>query len=214
MKVENLVPVVYYKESRDFSYVGRLIEILFNYIKTNTDLVGKGVSTLSSHNLINLLTSSVGFESKHEYTNEDLVRICSSFVYLVRNKGSVKAIEDTINILLRAQNIDFDVDIYFDSDDDKLILVEVPMDLTDTALIDDIFDYILPTGILYRYTSVGDKETLATSIVTEEPQPRIEYSNSKNINLGQISGNNNVDEDDYTNRSMTDTSTTAEQKEN
>lgn len=211
MKVENLVPVVYYKESRDFSYVGRLIEILFNYIKTNTDLVGKGVNTLSSHNLINLLTSSVGFESKHEYTNEDLVRICSSFVYLVRNKGSVKAIEDTINILLRAQNIDFDVDIYFDSDDDKLILVEVPMDLTDTALIDDIFDYILPTGILYRYTSVGDKETLTTYAVTEETQS-IEYS--KNINLGQISGNNNVDEDDYTNRSMTDTSTMAEQKEN
>ena len=43
MEVRKLVPDVYYRESRDFSYIGRLIEILVNYNKTGADLVKKGV---------------------------------------------------------------------------------------------------------------------------------------------------------------------------
>ena len=211
MRVENLVPEVYYKESRDFSYIGRVLEVAFNYLKTNVDLVGKSVNVDSSSNLINLLVSSLGFESKHEYTNEDLVKLCSSFVYLVRNKGSIRAIEDTINILLRSQNISYDMDLYYEEDDKHSIIVEIPQDLEDTVLLDDVFDYILPAGIIYRYIRVAkDKPQIASSIGVGES---VEIIKANNFQLGQISGNDNSDDNVYTNRSMTYTSTTAEQEE-
>jgi len=211
MRVENLVPIVYYKESRDFSYIGRLLEIAFNYLKTNVDLVGTSVNVLSSGNLINLLVSSLGFESKHEYTNEDLIKLCSSFVYLVRNKGSIKAIEDTINILLRSQNITYDVDLDFDAEDRQSIIIEIPEELEDTVLLDDVFDYILPTGILYKYVRVSKTKPHYTSMFDTQEVVSIERAN--NIELGQISGNNNSDDSVYPDRSMTYTSTTAEQEE-
>ena len=210
MKVNKLVPNVYYKESRDFSYIGRLLEVAINYLKTNVDLVSKSVNASSSSNLINLLTSSLGFESKHEYTNEDLVKPCSSFVYLVRNKGSIRAIEDTINILLRSQNISYNMDLYYEDEDRHSIIVEIPYDLEDTVLLDDVFDYILPTGTIYKYIRVA-KETpqITSSIGTSET---VEIIRANNFQFGQISGDNNSDDSSYTNRSMTYTSTTAEQE--
>lgn len=213
MIVSKLVPEVYYKESRDFSYIGRLLEVVFNYMKTNTDLVGKSVNVNSSSNLINLLVSSLGFESKHEYTNEDLVKLCSSFVYLVRNKGSVKAIEDTINILLRSQNIVFDMDLNFEdpSDNTTPLIVEIPEELEDTALLDDVFDYILPAGMLYSYMRVSKNRPQVTTKVNVREV--VEVENANNFELGQISGDNNSDDSVYPNRSMTYTSTTAEQEE-
>lgn len=212
MKVSNLVPEVYYKESRDFSYVGRLIEVLINYIKTNVDLVGKGVDENSSHNLINLLTSTLGFESKHEYTNEDLVKICSSFIYLLKHKGTTTAIIDTINILLRAQNIVFDVEVDFDNEDKNLILIEIPQELKDIALLDDVFDYILPAGLLYQYVIVRGKDVYSQEVALEET---IQIEKKDNIYLGQVSGEgNSVDEYNANGRSMTYTSTTAENEVN
>ena len=103
MKVQNMIPEVYYKESRDFSYIGRLFEILFNHIKTNADLVNSNLVNVDSDDLLNSLCYTLGFQPKHTYNNKDLLSICSSFVSIMRNKGSLNAVEECIKILLNGQ---------------------------------------------------------------------------------------------------------------
>ena len=37
IKLQELTPSVYYEQSRDFQFIGRLYDIVLNYIKTNAD---------------------------------------------------------------------------------------------------------------------------------------------------------------------------------
>lgn len=158
MKVKNLVPNVYYKESRDFSYIGRLFEIIFNYMKSGSNIVDKSLSLDINSIIIDLITTTLGFETKHSYINEDLVRLCSTFTYLLKNKGSFKAIEDSINLLVNSQNIrNVNNKIYFDISEDgsKNLQILIPDELQDVVLLEDIFEYILPAGTLYSISSLS-----------------------------------------------------------
>ena len=106
MIVENLVPEVYYKESRDFAYAGRVFEVLFNYMKTAAACVNVNYNIDStSASIIDLLADSLGFTTKHHYDIKNLVAIINSFQSLLRLKGSILAIETAIKILMNAQEI-------------------------------------------------------------------------------------------------------------
>lgn len=62
MKVERMVPEIYYDKSRDFAYIGRLLEIVFNYMKTAADNVGVEPDEDIDSNIIDLLVNTLGFE--------------------------------------------------------------------------------------------------------------------------------------------------------
>ena len=107
MKLENILPEVYYKESRDFSYIARLIEILTNYMKTAADNVNRKTNNKNIDNyLLQLLANTLGFKLKHNYNTKDLLYICTSLVELYRKKGSISAITDAIQLLINSQGID------------------------------------------------------------------------------------------------------------
>lgn len=208
MKVSNLVPEVYYKKSRDFSYIGRVFEVLFNYYKTNVDLVGK--SPLDENvmsNIISLAATTLGFESKHEYINKDLVALCSSFAMLLKNKGTITAIEDCINILLHTQNIQQGTTIVYD-DVNLELTIYVPSQIKDIVLLEDVFEYILPAGVTYSIIIGGVSSTSATEHLVETDS--VEVYKSYAHTLAQVSGETNSDESQYgtnKNRSMTYTGT-------
>lgn len=147
MKVENLVPEVYYKESRDFSYIGRIFEVLLNYMKTNADLVD---ASLDSENiksmLLDLLNSTLGFESRHNYITKDLIYLASCFSDLLRKKGTMEAIKQAIQLLLTSQNIALPSDVTIAEADSFELNIILPSELTDVILLEDLFDYILPAG--------------------------------------------------------------------
>ena len=110
MKVEKLIPEVYYSQSRDFSYIGRLFEIIFNYMKTGADCVG--VSSNSDNidaTQIELIALTLGFESKHTYPTRDLIYIISSFSHLIKKKGTKEAITHAIKLLMNSQKIKMDL---------------------------------------------------------------------------------------------------------
>ena len=72
MRVVDLVPEVYYRESRDFSYLGRLLEIVFNHVKTGSDLVNSNPLNEDIYSsMLDILSTTLGFESKHNYVNRD-----------------------------------------------------------------------------------------------------------------------------------------------
>ncbi len=151
IKTHNLVPSVYYDQSRDFQFLGRVLEVLFNYSKMNTDLME---NFQKNDSLVDLLCTTVGFEPKHEYVTSDLLSVCQSFIDLVRNKGNKQSIENAIHILMNNQNVSGEVIIedHFEDNTRKFVYyIYLPSELKDLVLLEDIFDYILPCGYDYRF---------------------------------------------------------------
>ena len=85
IRTQDLTPSIYYKESRDFQLFGRLYDIVFNYVKTNVDLMENfPINAHTDSKLIELLARTLGFNNKLNYRNDDLNAICNVFISLIR----------------------------------------------------------------------------------------------------------------------------------
>ena len=161
MRVENLVPQVYYKESRDFAFIGRLIELSINYMKTAADNVEIKLNENIDNYLLQLLADTLGFKLKHNYNTKDLLYVCSSLFELYKNKGSKDSIAKAVQLLINSQNIKqkvvWDVNLRWDTQKEKNLILEIPDKLSDVILIEDLFDYILPAGITYSFIRISSE---------------------------------------------------------
>jgi hypothetical protein len=166
------VPSVYYEHSRDFQLLGRLWDLVLNYIKTNSELLyNLPISDNSDERLLDLMTMTLGFKSKHKYNNQQLKALCSCFIKIIKNKGNITSITDACNTLVAAEGIK-EV-IYIDTSElttkNKIILY-TPQELSDINLLKDLFDYILPAGL--------NCEIIKTLKVTKEISTSFSYSDS------------------------------------
>lgn len=192
MQVSKLVPEVYYKESRDFSYVGRLFEIIFNYMKTNADsMVGDIKTENINPNMLDLLVNTLGFESKHDYVVKDLINIASVFSDLIKHKGTRYAIEKAVRTLMNSQNIDSTLEIDFGvkNEDDNLLVIYVPKTLKDIVLLEDLFDYILPAGWLYKFILVESESKPIRNKINVSNKEFKTYKLNNPTNYSQVIGN-------------------------
>ena len=164
IKVYNQVPHIYYNESRDFQVFGRLYEVLFNYIKSNVDLIyNLPTGYYSDKKLIQLLAKTLGFQSKHEYITKDLQNLLSIFSYILKRKGTLEALEIVSTLLLTSQNLLGTATVLLKEDpvtDKQLYEVEIifPEVVQDLELLDDVFNYILPAGYLFSINVAKSKE--------------------------------------------------------
>lgn len=155
IKTQSLVPTVYYRESRDFQLFGRLYDIIFNYAKTNVDLMTNfPINKNTDSKLLELLSRTLGFEAKANYHNKDLNAICSVFIQLMKEKGSLKSIERLLRTILNAEGIDekFSIKQKAATAETSITLdIYIPDIITNSeiALLENILDYILPAGVLY-----------------------------------------------------------------
>lgn len=151
-----LVPSVYYNESRDFQILGRTFEVLFNYIKTNVDMVNElPFSRNSDIKLLPLLATTLGFSTKRNYDVTELRALCACFAELLKHKGTKYSIELAVGLLLNAHHIDEFYDVEIDRDDSHNFIIYIPKELYDTTLLEDIFDYILPSGFTYKFINAA-----------------------------------------------------------
>ena len=189
IRTKDLVPSVYYNQSRDFQFLGRAFDVVFNYLKMNIDLIqGLPLSANSDDKMIPLVAKTLGFDVKHNYNTQDLKSICSVFSELVKNKGSKDAIEKACRTLINSQNISgyFNVVVNRNIHNNNAYTVEiyVPSELTDTVLLEDLFDYILPAGFEYRF--------IKSSVAPNSPQSNLDMTtkispfNLANDNVGRI----------------------------
>jgi hypothetical protein len=214
MKVKNMVPSVYYDKSRDFSYIGRIIEVVFNYLKSCADNVSINLNQnkISSY-LVDLYAATVGFESKHQYSTDDLLAICAALPYLLKNKGNMISFEESVKVLLYSQQlVTNDVSIEFS---DEHLTVNIPVEVSDTVLLEDLFEYILPVGVTYSivYTASNkvksDYGTLVgayeqVNIYIAEAHSLAQVGNTldnRNVD-GTVVGSVNTDRTNFENRSM------------
>ena len=165
IKLQELTPSVYYEQSRDFQFIGRLYDIVLNYIKTNADnLYTLPIGKNMDEKLLNLLAFTLGFQSKHHYNSKQLLAICSVLPLIFKHKGSLNAILIAVNSILYAEGINQALDYEFK--DNNLVLYLSP-ELSDLTLLTDIMIYILPAGIgcdmIKEIQSVNKIETVLTT---------------------------------------------------
>ena len=165
IKLQELTPSVYYEQSRDFQFIGRLYDIVLNYVKTNADnLYTLPIGKNMDEKLLNLLAFTLGFQSKHHYNSKQLLAICSVLPLILKHKGSLNAILIAVNSILYAEGINQALDYEFK--DNNLILYLSP-DLSDLTLLKDIMVYILPAGIgcdmIKEIQSVNKIKTILTT---------------------------------------------------
>ena len=165
IKLQELTPSIYYEQSRDFQFIGRLYDIVLNYVKTNADnLYTLPIGKNMDEKLLNLLAFTLGFQSKHHYNSKQLLAICSVLPLILKNKGSLNAILIAVNSILYAEGINQALNYEFK--DNNLVLYLSP-DLSDLTLLKDIMVYILPAGIgcdmIKEIQSVNKIETILTT---------------------------------------------------
>lgn len=174
IKVEKLVPSVYYNRSRDFQVLGRTYEVVFNYLKTNTDLINNlPISDDIDDQLLDLLCTTLGFKLIHSYKSNALRGLCSIFCYIIKNKGNKKAIKTVTDMLLNIEGITGESTVEIKTNDDNgteedypKVNIYVPNELTSITLLYDILEYVVPAGVRVeiRKTSVFGLEPLNTNV--------------------------------------------------
>lgn len=168
MKVSDLLPEVYYKESRDFAYIGRILEIIFNYMKTASDNVGLNIDNeFINSNLIDLSVDTLGFDAKHKYVNNDLIGLVKLFNKLLKNKGMISTIDLAVRLLINSQDIKNRSESSFcEFNVEKNELeIHIPHNLSDIILLEDLFDYILPAGITYKFIKFANLDNDKESVI-------------------------------------------------
>lgn len=147
IKLQDLTPEVYYKQSRDFQFIGRLFDAVLNSVKTNSEtLYNLPLNDNTDERLIDLMTTTLGFKSRHNYNVKQLTSLCSAFCYVIKNKGNITSILTAINALLNAEGISEEAS-YELRENNTVLALFIPQTLTDTNLLKDLLNYILPAGM-------------------------------------------------------------------
>lgn len=186
IKTKNLVPSIYYNKSRDFQAIGRVFEVLYNYAKTNADLI---LNSYEDVKMLDLLVKTLGFNSKHNYNTDDLVTLCNIFIAILKDKGSLTSVNEAVTALLNAQHVEknflvVDSIDYTTNKKAHSVDIYVPKELTDLILLEDLFDYILPAGYTYRFiyaTFPGGDDSITTKTSVDSITNVIKYEDSNAI---------------------------------
>ena len=186
IKLQNYTPEVYYQESRDFQFIGRLFDLVLNSLKTETDLIYQiPLSTNSNEKLLELLAMTLGFEPKHQYNAQQLKAVCSVFAEILKNKGSIKALKIACEALFNAADINQALDYDFTDSVDKTELnLYVPSEFEDLSILNDLLTYVLPAGmscniikelriVTSTNTNIGLVDTVTWSVLDQNRYAQI-----------------------------------------
>ena len=169
-----MVPYVYPNLSRDFQVFLRYYNYIFNGIKHDIDQIKNVIDTEECNNkILYLLQSKVGFFSNAKITDDELRYVLAAFPYIIKNKGSRKAISQAINVFCKINKITSGYKIIvYNKDRHKLeeftleereaigtskyvLVIELYSSFKDTTILTEMFRYILPPAydIVYMFMS-------------------------------------------------------------
>lgn len=173
IKTQLLTPEVYYKESRDFQLFGRLYDSVFNYLKTEIDLIKTfPLNNNQDTSFVELLLKTLGFRNLREYQTDQLLALASIWVKTIKNKGSFQAIKDVVNLILRTENITNPAEIVLDTVNQQMPTVVIKIkDLIssqESSLLEEALNYILPIGTAYIIQDVSVLNSFIPMTITLE----------------------------------------------
>ena len=175
IKFSNQVPSVYSNASRDFQYLGWLIDIVLNSVKHNVDDIYNLPNSEVDPKLTELLALTLGFKVKRNYDQSQLHALIAALPRILKYKGTKTAIDMAGNALLAASgalgNDDFEFKSETSEDSSEVskgeIRVTFPVGLIDISLFTDLLDYILPAGMVCRIVRKNE--------IKQEPKTKLHY---------------------------------------
>lgn len=184
-KYKNNVPDVYPNESRDFQLICNVFDLTQNSIKYDIDSMLNILDTdLCTEKLLPLLQTKLGFISNYNLSAKQLRIVLKAFPYLIKNKGSTKGIQQTIQTFLKTQNIFGNVQIDYTNKNNTGILnniyevnIGLQTKLLDVSLLTELLRFILPAGYVLKYyfyrpmnweTVVTERDTINILFVSED----------------------------------------------
>jgi hypothetical protein len=149
IKLKNYTPAIYYKDSRDFQLLGRLFDVVLNSVKTEADILYNiPLSDNSNDKLLDLMALTLGFKANKQYSSKQLRAICSVFPEIIKNKGSIKALQIACNALFNANGSAHTLDYNFTDNNSKTELnIYIPQEFGDISIISNLLSYVLPAGM-------------------------------------------------------------------
>ena len=163
IKLQKYTPDVYYNESRDFQFIGRLYDIVLNYVKTNVDLLYNiPLSDDMDDQFVGLLGLTLGFKPKHKYTSKHLKAICSVLAQIMKYKGTVKAVTLACNAIFHSEGVIEDGECIIDG---TTLNIYYPAEFSDNNLLTDLLDYILPAGMSAKIIKVVSYNEISTTAI-------------------------------------------------
>lgn len=148
IKLQDYTPEIYYKESRDFQFIGRLFDIVLNAVKTDADTIYNiPISDNSDDKLIDLMAMTLGFQAKHHYSGKQIRAICKVFPEILRKKGSIEAVLIACNAIFAAEGLEQKTQYDFTGDKVKTLNLYIPQEFKDIVLLNDVLTYVLPAGM-------------------------------------------------------------------
>lgn len=145
----NQVPVIYNAASRDFQYLSWLVNVVLNSVKHNIDDMYDLPNVKADPMLIELLAQTLGFKVRRNYDQKQLIALVGVIPYILRYKGTKKAIVMAVQALITASNAQctFDEDEHCRVVGKNTLELTLPKELVDVTLFTDLLPYILPAGM-------------------------------------------------------------------
>lgn len=178
-RLQENVPDVYPRKSRDFQLLCNAFDAVFNAIKYDIDSIPRTADTrLCCDRLLPLLQTKLGFFSKKHFTTDELRTVLQAFRYVVRDKGSRTGILAAIQVFLKVANASnrsrITIIDNYEGDDgyvtDGIVgntyVVEVAIEgrQVDTTLLTELLRYVLPAGYQLRYSFYTAMEPVTRTV--------------------------------------------------
>jgi hypothetical protein len=211
IKLQDLTPAVYYEQSRDFQFIGRLYDVVLNYIKTGAaNLYNLPSGKNMDEQLLTLLALTLGFKPKKNYNSKQLRAICSVLPTILKHKGSIQALVLAANALLAAEGVRQPLD--YTMQPKQGITLYVAQELDDLNLFTDLLDYLLPAGLSCNIikesqvvnkieTKLGVADTVNINYQKENIVANL--GNNSKLSLGNIGTNSGMLANITLNRKLT-----------
>ena len=203
-RLQENMPDVYVRKSRDFQLLCNSFDAVFNSVKNDIDSITNVVDTrLCSERLLPLLQTKLGFFTNKHLTATELRIVLQAFKYIVRDKGSRTGIREAIEVFLKVANasnksriqiVDNFVSIDGHTSETRpgnTYIVEVAIEgqQMDTTLLTELLKYVLPAGYQLKYsfynatqtvTQIHDKDTVHIIFVDKSDNNGIRLTTSNN----------------------------------
>lgn len=191
-RLQDNVPEVYVKWSRDFQLFCRIYDVINNSMRFNAKSSQNLLDPLNTtDNMLQLLATRIGFFPKNEYNTEALREVMSAFPYIVKYKGSKKGIEMALNVILKIENNYKESFVDIDSKN-SIVNIYTNAKIESENLLRDVLSYIIPIGydiVINTYTKADTSKTLSQIGLSEN----VEQGSYTSSNISIVS---NTDLDD------------------
>lgn len=150
-RLQNNIPSPYLEQSRDFQLIARMLDTIVSGLRHSALSVGRTIDTDSCPaEYLRLLSTKLGFFTTKEFLDRELREVLKAFPYLIRGKGTKTAIEEAVNLFLRAIQLKTESFVTVDNENYKVI-VNIQSSVVDTSLLDELLRYLLPVGYTVEY---------------------------------------------------------------